>query len=70
MKKVDCIIIGAGLSGLAAALTLQKNGKTFVVIDKETEVGGRVRSTLHRNEFILDHGFQVLLNSYPELQNF
>jgi protoporphyrinogen oxidase len=70
MKKVDCIIIGAGLSGLAAALTLSRNDKTFVLIDKNPQVGGRVKSTHLGQQFILDHGFQIILSSYPELKKF
>jgi protoporphyrinogen oxidase len=70
MKKHDVIILGAGLSGLACALTLQKNGIAALLIEPENVVGGRVKS--HRTEggFILDQGFQVLLSSYPELKNF
>lgn len=70
MKKVDCIIIGAGLSGLAAALTLSRENKTFVLVDQNSEVGGRVKSTRSKQQFILDHGFQILLSSYPELKKF
>ncbi|MBC7457249.1 MAG: FAD-dependent oxidoreductase, partial [Bdellovibrionaceae bacterium] len=70
MKKVDCIIIGAGLSGLAAALTLHRENKTFVLIERNSHVGGRVKSTRSQDQFILDHGFQILLNSYPELKKF
>jgi monoamine oxidase len=41
------LVIGAGLSGLHAALTLQESGMTVRVIEARDRVGGRVLS--HRN---------------------
>lgn len=70
MKKSNCLIIGAGLSGLACAITLKRAGLNVKVIEASSEVGGRVKTTKTNDGFLLDHGFQVLLNSYPELSNF
>lgn len=70
MKSTDCIIIGAGLSGLACALTLKKAGKTFQIFEASNSVGGRVRTQGSSDGFLYDEGFQVLLSSYPELKNF
>ena len=61
------VIIGAGLSGLAAACRLHKAGRSFVVIEASDGVGGRVRSD-KVDGFTLDRGFQVLLPGYPELR--
>lgn len=33
---VDCIVIGSGVAGISAALTLQANGKTFMLFGKST----------------------------------
>lgn len=33
---VDCIVIGSGVAGISAALTLQANGKTFMMFGKST----------------------------------
>lgn len=60
-------IIGAGLSGLTAAKVLQENNIDFTIFDKNTQVGGRVRSD-YKNGFTFDRGFQVLLNSYPQIK--
>ena len=65
--KVDVIVIGAGLSGLACALTLQARGLTPLVLEASDGIGGRVR-TDQRQGFLLDRGFQVLQTWYPEAQ--
>ena len=38
----DCIVIGAGISGLAAAQMLQKHGFTVKVLEANSRVGGRI----------------------------
>lgn len=61
----DVIIIGAGLAGLAAARTCTQAGLTVLVLDGADDVGGRL-TTENVDGFLLDRGFQVLLDSYPE----
>lgn len=58
-------IIGAGVSGLACAYELQKHGIEVIVFEKETWVGGRVktRSTPYQP---WDTGAQFLCNAYTE----
>jgi phytoene dehydrogenase-like protein len=63
--QADVIIVGAGLSGLACALTLRERGLRPLIIEASDGVGGRVRTDLHRG-FRLDRGFQVLQTWYPE----
>ncbi|UQC76716.1 flavin containing amine oxidoreductase [Colletotrichum lupini] len=41
---LDVIIIGAGLSGLQAAVDLQKGGRTIAVLEARNCVGGKTRS--------------------------
>jgi monoamine oxidase len=43
-NKSDVIVIGAGLSGLGAALLLQEAGVTVQVIEGRNRIGGRVQS--------------------------
>jgi spermidine dehydrogenase len=52
-ETYDCVIIGGGISGLAAALIFQRQageGKTCLVIDNHPIFGGEAK----RNEFLVD----------------
>jgi monoamine oxidase len=40
---VDTIVIGAGFSGLAAALKLKRAGKSVLVVEARDRVGGRIK---------------------------
>ncbi|WP_194852540.1 NAD(P)/FAD-dependent oxidoreductase [Nonlabens antarcticus] len=62
-------IIGGGVSGLCAAITLKKAGYKTTVYESGARLGGRVQTDVMEGQ-ILDHGFQVLLDSYPAAQEF
>lgn len=66
-QNYDVIIIGAGISGLSAAIRLQREGINFIIIEANDKVGGRMQ-TDYVKEYQLDHGFQVLLSAYPEAE--
>lgn len=51
----DVVIIGAGVAGLEAARTLTEQGITFVLIDANDRIGGRV----HTNHSIFDVPFDT-----------
>jgi protoporphyrinogen oxidase len=68
-KDYKIHIIGAGVSGLIAAKVLEDNGFSPVVIEATDRVGGRVKTDVI-DGFQLDHGFQVLLTSYPAAQKY
>ena len=59
------VVIGAGLSGLAAARTLQRSGQKVMVLEQAPEIGGRVQ-TMDIDGYRVDKGFQVLLTAYQE----
>ncbi len=63
----DVIVVGAGMSGLVAALELQRRGLSVHVVEASDDVGGRVRTDAF-NGFLLDRGFQVVLTAYPEVR--
>ena len=65
-QKTKVLIIGAGLAGLRAAIELQQNGIQFLIVEKERFPGGRIQ-TIKKEGYLLDLGFQVLLDSYDEL---
>lgn len=67
-EHVDVVVVGAGLAGLHAALTVQAAGRQVLVVDAADAVGGRVR-TDEVDGLLLDRGFQILNPSYPELQS-
>lgn len=48
----DCVVIGAGIAGLAAAADLVARGKDVVVLEARDRVGGRVASTDHNGQLI------------------
>jgi protoporphyrinogen oxidase len=62
-------IIGAGVSGLIAAQILENHGYYPTIIEASSSVGGRVKSDIV-NGYTLDHGFQVLLTSYPAAKKY
>jgi phytoene dehydrogenase-like protein len=68
MNDADVVIVGAGLTGLRAAIEVSRAGLSVLVLEKGDEVGGRMRTTL-LDGCLLDHGFQVLLSGYPELSS-
>ncbi|NND07974.1 MAG: NAD(P)-binding protein [Saprospiraceae bacterium] len=67
MQRV--IILGAGVSGLVAAIELEKAGYAPTILEATDRVGGRVKSDIV-NGYPTDHGFQVLLTAYPEAQRY
>lgn len=62
---LDTIIVGAGLAGLACARELASRGISFEIYDAADGVGGRARTDVV-DGFLLDRGFQVYLDAYPE----
>ncbi len=59
------VIVGAGLAGLACARRLAAAGREVLLLERSDAPGGRVR-TDQVDGFLLDRGFQVLLEAYPE----
>jgi Flavin containing amine oxidoreductase len=65
MRRVA--VVGAGLSGLTAAIYLQRHGIEVTVYEASDRVGGRVTSD-YIDGFICDRGFQVINPSYSEIR--
>ena len=60
------VVIGGGLAGLNAALTLQNAGQEVIVLEASGRAGGRVQSD-YVDGYICDRGFQLINSNYPEL---
>ena len=61
------VVIGGGLAGINAALTLQDAGQSVELYEASDDLGGRVRSD-YIDGFILDRGFQLINSGYSELK--
>jgi phytoene dehydrogenase-like protein len=66
--QLPIVVIGAGMAGLTCANYLYRAGVPVVVLEATEAVGGRIRTDVTADGFRLDHGFQVLLTKYPEVQ--
>jgi phytoene dehydrogenase-like protein len=64
--KTDVAIVGAGLSGLAAARQLSIFGFDVALFESDSRVGGRVQTDHHESGALLDRGFQLYNPAYPE----
>jgi phytoene dehydrogenase-like protein len=64
---MSSVVIGGGLAGLSAALTLQEAGEEVTLYEASDSVGGRVRSD-YIDGFILDRGFQLINSGYSEIK--
>lgn len=64
-ESADCIVVGAGLAGLACGCTLHAAGRKVIVLEAADRVGGRVATDTVEG-FRIDRGFQVYLDAYPE----
>ena len=62
---VDCVVVGAGLAGLACAGELVRHGRRVSVLEAADRVGGRVATDTVEG-FRIDRGFQVYNDAYPE----
>ena len=68
-KDFKIYIIGAGVSGLVAAQVMENKGYHPIILETSERAGGRVKTDVTEG-FQLDHGFQVLLSSYPAAQKY
>ncbi len=57
------------MAGLIAAQYLERAGLRPLLVEATDRPGGRVK-TDEQEGFLLDHGFQVLLTAYPEVQTY
>ncbi len=51
-RVLDCVVVGAGFAGLAAAVELSGRGKDVVVLEARDRIGGRVATYEHEGTMI------------------
>ena len=63
MKKIDNIVIGAGIAGLSLGYFLQKKNLRFKIFESKNTVGGNINSSINK-DFLCENGPNtVLLNN-------
>ena len=62
------VVVGAGLAGLTCAAELIAGRRRVLVLEATDGVGGRVRTDRHPDGYLLDRGYQVILDAYPGLR--
>jgi len=63
----DTVVVGAGITGLAAAHELHRSGADVLVLEREDRVGGCIRSERTDDGFVLEHGPHTVRSADPEL---
>lgn len=70
--EVAVLVIGGGVSGLTAAIKAAEGLKKknpaakVLLVEADSELGGRVMSETTDDGFVLDKGFAVFIEEYPE----
>ena len=65
MKSTTVAVVGGGITGLAAAHTLARQSVPFLLLERETRLGGTIR-TERADGFLLDAGPDAFLAQKPE----
>jgi monoamine oxidase len=63
--EVDCIIVGAGAAGIAAARRLSASGRSFTLIEASNRIGGRCFAETNSFGVAFDRGAHFIHN--PEI---
>jgi len=60
----DVVVIGAGITGLTAALLLAQRGKKVIVVERETVAGGETGNTTSHITVAIDAGYNYVRRKY------
>ncbi|RWL44111.1 MAG: flavin monoamine oxidase family protein [Mesorhizobium sp.] len=67
IERTDVVIVGAGFTGLSAALELKRAGIDVLVLEARDRVGGRVEAVRNGLGELIDSGGQFLCVDMPEV---
>jgi len=67
IERTDVVIVGAGFTGLSAALALRKAGIDVVLLEARDRVGGRVEAVRNGLGERIDSGGQFFCEDMPEV---
>jgi protoporphyrinogen/coproporphyrinogen III oxidase len=67
--QTDVIVIGGGISGLAAAYWLRQRGCNIVLLERGERLGGVMRSE-RVGGFLFEHGPTSLMTNHPDVLRF
>ena len=68
MIPTQVAIINTSLAGLRCAIECEKENIDYVLLDSSTKIGGRQQNSFI-DSYVCDHGFQMLLTAYDEVQS-
>ncbi|MFM8179965.1 MAG: NAD(P)-binding protein, partial [Candidatus Kapaibacterium sp.] len=67
-SPLRCVIIGAGMAGISAAIACVRAGATPVVVETKGYVGGRSRSFIDaKTGELVDNGQHLLMGCYHRI---
>ena len=64
---LDCVVVGAGIAGLQAALRLDDAGRDFVILEARGRVGGRIENVTLDDGQIAEHGGQWINPGHEQM---
>lgn len=70
-KTYDCVIVGAGISGISFAHYLAQQGKQVLIVEKNAQIGGEIQSAIYEadSNYWREMGAHTCYNSYTHLLN-
>lgn len=69
MADVDVLVVGGGISGLACAWWLKREGLSVSLWEREDRAGGKIRSDA-ADGYLTERGAAMLMNFLPEVARF
>jgi salicylate hydroxylase len=72
-QKLNIIIVGAGIAGLAAALGLHQKGHSVTVFERHADVqsvGGPINMSPSATQILTEYGLKEIIHQHLNVQEF